>query len=238
MNQSLIHRAEYITILQLIDVHVHDLVTDVQFISRYTGQFLECLLEVAFVAPGFEIPADIRIGIRSGGAGYEAFPSQPEQPEHEVLHRRRDTRHRLVMIDTACAGPVEFIKSHPFNGFNSRGIAIGILGQQFAPDILQTMPVILELEQHGDHLGSEHLRIIGYRQPSGKGVRAGFGLEEQRATAYHAEPRGTSIRRCIRHQLCGNHGRPVGCERRTICQFKVQQPIILGVLDFLLSQVH
>ena len=100
------------------------------------------------------------------------------------------------------------------------------------------MPVILELKQHGNHLGLEYLRIIGCRQPSGKGVHAGFGLEERRAMAYHVEPCGTSIRGCIGHQLCGDHGRPVGCEHRTICQFKVQQPIILGVLDFLLSQVH
>ena len=142
------------------------------------------------------------------------------------------------MVDAARADPMEFIKPHPFNGFDSRGIAIGISGQQFAPDILQTMPVVLELEQHGDHLGLEHLRIIGCRQTGCEGIRTGLRLEERRAMAYHVEPCGTSIRRCIGHQLCGDHGGPVGCEHRTICQFKVQQPVVFVFLDFLLSKVH
>ena len=142
------------------------------------------------------------------------------------------------MIDAACTGPMEFFKSHMLDGFHSRIVIIGILGQQLTPDILQTMPVVLELEQHGNHLGLEHLRIIGCRQTSSQSLCAGLGLEEQRVAAHHFQPCGTRVRGCIRHQFRGGHGEFIGCEHRTICQFKIQQPVVFGFLDFVAGQIH
>ena len=238
VDQNIIHGAEYVTILQLFNVHMADFVIDVQFISRRVRQFFERRFEVAFITPGFKIPTDIRICVCSRSTRDKPLPSQSEQPKHKILHGWGNTLCCPVMIDAACTGPMEFLKSHMLNGFHSRIVIIGILGQQLAPDILQTMPVVLELEQHGDHLGLEHLRIIGCRQTSSQSLRTGLGLKKQRVATHHFQPCGTRIRGCIRHQFRGGHGEFIGCEHRTICQFKIQQPVVFGILDFVAGQIH
>ena len=91
------------------------------------------------------------------------------------------------------------------------------------------MPIIFQLQQRGDHLrleiGGVVVRVKTFREALG----AFFAVKELRHTLHHFQPLvsgiGGRFRQCFRKR----HGEFVHGERGAVCQFQVQQPVVLNL---------
>ena len=90
------------------------------------------------------------------------------------------------------------------------------------------MPIIFQLQQRGDHLRLEIGSIVMCVKTFREALGAFFTVEELRHTLHHFQPHvsrvGGSFRQCFRER----HGEFVHGERGAVCQFQVQQPVVLN----------
>ena len=100
------------------------------------------------------------------------------------------------MVDTPCAAPMKLSQPHAFNRTDSGIVIIRILGEQFRPNILHTVPVVFQMQQCCDHFRLEVGGII----MRVKSLRETFGtfltIEEPRQTLHYFQP-------CILHVWSG-----------------------------------
>ena len=90
------------------------------------------------------------------------------------------------------------------------------------------MPIVFQLQQRGDHLRLKIGDVVVHVKTFCEALGAFFAVEELRYTLHHFQPLvsgvGGSFRQCFRKR----HGEFVHGERGAVCQFQIQQPVVLN----------
>ena len=90
------------------------------------------------------------------------------------------------------------------------------------------MPIVFQLQQRGDHLRLEIGGIVVRIETFCKALGAFFAVEELWYAPHYFQPLvssvGGSFRQCFRKR----HGEFVHGERGAVCQFQIQQPVVLN----------
>ena len=90
------------------------------------------------------------------------------------------------------------------------------------------MPIIFQLQQRGNHLrleiGGVVVRVKTFRETLG----AFFAVEELWYAPHYFQPLVSGVGGGFRQCFCKRHGEFVHGERGAVCQFQIQQPVVLN----------